>query len=90
MNDVSPAVWPSPGHRKPGPKLKMKIRLALCLPASRGREAEEFKVILSYGEFEAKLCKETLAPEPNNETDILRNVFHQQAAWCGFDFGGVF
>lgn len=34
------------------------------------------------------MFQETLAPEPNNETDILRNMFHQQAASCGFDLGG--
>lgn len=36
------------------------------------------------------MFQETLAPEPNNETDILRKVSHQQAASCGFDGeGGV-
>lgn len=33
------------------------------------------------------MFQETLAPEPNNETDILRKVFHQQAASCAFDWG---
>lgn len=34
------------------------------------------------------MFQETLVPEPNNETDILRKVFDQQAASCGFDLGG--
>lgn len=33
------------------------------------------------------MFQETLVPEPNNETDILRKVFDQQAASCGFDLG---